>query len=124
LKLSITILRWIARFIGIFLFLFFIWFAFHYGSPNINSLSNQEIKLFLSNILMLLGLLVVWKFEFIGGFLLILGYVFFAIANYSVWNGPVFPTFFFLGVLHLLCWSLSVFTKNSSHKISLLMFLK
>lgn len=87
-------------------------------------MSEQEIKLFSANVIMLLGLIVVWKFEFIGSLLLIWGYVFFAIANYSFWNGPVFPTFLFLGLLHLLCWSLSTFVNLKSDKISLLIFLK
>ncbi|WP_372751074.1 hypothetical protein [Labilibaculum sp.] len=84
----------------------------------------QEIKLFVANIIMLLGLIVVWRFEFIGSFFLIIGYIFFAISNYSFWNGPVFPTFLFLGILHLLCWSLSVFAQNTARKFSFLMFLK
>ncbi|WP_425436089.1 DUF7670 domain-containing protein [Labilibaculum manganireducens] len=124
MKLFVTILRWIARFLGIFLFLFFIWFAIQIGSPDLNLMSEQEIKLFSANIIMLMGLIVVWKFEFIGSLLLIWGYIFFAIANYSFWNGPVFPTFFFLGLLHLLCWALSTFRNLNSHKISFLIFLK
>lgn len=87
-------------------------------------MSEQENKLFLANVIMLMGLIVVWKFEFIGSLLLISGYIFFAIANYSFWNGPVFPTFLFLGLLHLLCWGLSTFTKVKSSGISLLIFLK
>ncbi|MBL4559765.1 MAG: hypothetical protein JKX79_02155 [Labilibaculum sp.] len=123
MKLTITILRWIARFLGIFLFLFFIWFAIQIGSPDLNMMSEQEIKLFSANVIMLMGLIAVWKFEFIGSLLLISGYLYFAITNYSFWNGPVFPTFLFLGLLHLLCWSLSSFTKVKNNKISLLIFL-
>jgi hypothetical protein len=124
LKLIITILRWIARFLGIFLFLFFIWFAIQIGSPDLAMMSEQEIQLFSANVIMLLGLIAVWKFEFIGSLLLIWGYIFFAIANYSFWNGPIFPTFLFLGLLHLLCWGLSTFANLKSYKISLLIFLK
>ncbi|PCH70764.1 MAG: hypothetical protein COC06_03675 [Bacteroidales bacterium] len=86
-------------------------------------MSEQEIKLFSANVIMLMGLIAVWKFEFIGSLLLISGYLYFAITNYSFWNGPVFPTFLFLGLLHLLCWSLSSFTKVKNNKISLLIFL-
>jgi len=124
LKLIITILRWIARFLGIFLFLFFIWFAIQIGSPDLTMMSEQEIKLFSANFIMLAGLVVVWKFEFIGSLLLILGYIFFAIANFSFWNGPVFPTFLFLGVLHLLCWGLSTFIKVKNSGFSILIFFK
>ena len=124
MKLFITILRWITRFLGIFLFLFFIWFAIQIGSPDLDLMSEQEIKLFLANVIMLTGLIVVWKFEFIGSLFLIWGYIFFAIANYSFWNGPIFPSFLFLGVLHLICWALTTFRNLNGHKISLFIFLK
>ncbi len=108
MKLAITIIRWIARFLGIFLFLFFIWFAIQIGSPDFNLMSEQEVRLFAANAIMLLGLIAVWKFEFLGSLLLVGGYLFFAIANYAFWNGPVFPTFLLLGLLHLFCWALSM----------------
>ncbi|WP_438830175.1 DUF7670 domain-containing protein [Ancylomarina longa] len=104
MKLLITILRWIARCLGIFLFLFFIWFTLEIGAPDINLMSNQEIKLFIANMLMLLGLIVVWKFEFIGSIVLIGSYIFFSIVNYSFWIGPIFPTFLLIGLLHFICW--------------------
>jgi hypothetical protein len=104
LKLATTIIRWIARFIGVFLFLFFVWFSIEVGAPDVKLMSNQEIKLFIANIFMLIGLIIVWKFEFFGSITLIGAYIFFSIANYSFWIGPIFPIFFFLGILHLFCW--------------------
>lgn len=124
MKLTITILRWIARFLGIFLFLFFIWFAIQIGSPDLEMMSYQEIQLFVANVIMLMGLIIVWKFEFIGAILLVFGYLFFAIANYSFWNGPVFPIFLFLGLLHLVSWALTVFSEIKNNKFSLIIFLK
>ena len=86
-------------------------------------MSEQEIKLFSANVIMLMGLIVVWKYEFIGGLLLISGYICFAIANYSFWNGPIFPTFLLLGLLHLLCWFLSTFMEMKNSNFSVLIFL-
>jgi hypothetical protein len=104
LKLAVSIIRWIARFLGIFLFLFFVWFAVEVGTPDLNLMSNQEVKLFIANLIMLLGLIVVWKSELIGSVLLLGGYIFFSIANYSFWTGPIFPIFMFIGFIHLFCW--------------------
>lgn len=106
LKLTTLIIRWIARFLGIFLFLFFIWFAIQIGTPDFEVMTNQEIKLFFANMAMLLGLIVVWKYEFIGSIILISAYIYFSIVNYSFWIGPVFPTFLFIGIMHLICWTL------------------
>ena len=122
LKLTVTIVRWIARFLGIFLFLFFIWFAIQIGSPDFKLMSEQEVKLFSANVIMLLGLIAVWKYEFLGSLLLIGGYSFFAIANYAFWNGPIFPTFLLLGFLHLFCWITSIVLIKG--KKTLLIFLK
>lgn len=123
MKLALTIIRWIARFLGIFLFLFFIWFAIQIGSPDFNLMSEQEVKLFSANVIMLLGLIAVWKFEFLGSLLLIGGYSFFAIANYAFWNGPIFPAFLLLGLLHLFCWASSLIILKEREK-TILIFLQ
>jgi len=123
LKLSITILRWIARCLGVFLFLFFIWFAIEIGAPDLNLMNNQEIKLFIANMLMLIGLVVVWRFEFIGSILLIGSYIFFSIVNYSFWIGPIFPTFLLIGLLHLICWIASTIILSKNNLFTLKMLL-
>ena len=124
LKLTITIIRWIARFIGIFLFLFFVWFAMEIGTPDFDMMTLQEIKLFIANLMMLAGLIVVWKFEFIGSIILIGSYIFFSIVNFSFWIGPVFPNFLLIGILHLFCWLVSAISKNDKYNFSINMFLK
>lgn len=123
MKLAVTIIRWIARFLGIFLFLFFIWFAIQIGSPDFDLMSEQEVRLFAANVIMLMGLIAVWKYEFLGSLLLIGGYSFFAVANYAFWNGPIFPTFLLLGLLHLFCWVISILILEKSKK-TLLIFLR
>jgi len=124
LKLLINIIRWVARFLGIFLFLFFVWFAIEIGSPDFDMMSNQEVKLFLGNFIMLIGLIVVWKYEFIGCVLLIGGYIFFSIVNYSFWIGPIFPIFMLIGILHLFCWFAEAFRIAKKFNFSVRMFLK
>ncbi|MGQ1911409.1 DUF7670 domain-containing protein [Marinifilum sp. RC60d5] len=124
MKLTITIIRWIARFIGIFLFLFFVWFAMEIGTPDFDMMSLQEIKLFAANLLMLIGLIIVWKFEFIGSIILIGSYVFFSIVNFSFWIGPVFPNFLLIGILHLFCWITSTILSIRKSNFTINMLLK
>ncbi|MCT4604328.1 MAG: hypothetical protein N4A59_15670 [Marinifilum sp.] len=118
MNLVVSIIRWVARFLGIFLFLFFVWFAIEIGAPNLDIMSNQEVKLFIANILMLIGLIVVWKFELIGSLFLLGGYIFFSIANYSFWIGPIFPIFFLIGILHLFCWFADISTLLKNNKFT------
>ncbi|NOU58256.1 DUF7670 domain-containing protein [Marinifilum caeruleilacunae] len=124
MKLAVSIIRWVARFLGIFLFLFFLWFAIEIGAPDLDMMSNQEVKLFTANLLMLIGLIVVWKFEFIGSLFLLGGYIFFSIVNYSFWIGPVFPIFSLIGILHIFCWFSDVLRFSKTDKFSFRFFLK
>ena len=103
LRLILT-LRWIARIIGGLLFAFFIWFGYHVGGPDFELMTEQEISLFIANIGMLVGLVVVWRWEFIGSLLLIGSFISFSIINHSFWIGPIFPTFLLVGIIHLGCW--------------------
>ncbi|WP_421919372.1 DUF7670 domain-containing protein [Marinifilum sp.] len=124
MKLVINIIRWLARFLGIFLFLFFIWFTIEIGTPDLAIMSNQEVKLFIANLIMLIGLIVVWRFEFIGSLFLLGGYTFFSIANYSFWIGPIFPIFSLIGLLHIICWLNDVIKQSKTDKFSMQYFLK
>lgn len=100
----IFIIRWIARIIGFFLLTFFIWFALRIGGPDFSIMNNQEFGLFISNMVMLIGLIITWRWEFIGSMLLIGGFISFSIINNAFWIGPLFPAFFLVGLLHLICW--------------------
>jgi len=124
LKTAINIIRWVARFLGVFLFLFFVWFAIEIGAPDFDVMTVQEVKLFCANFMMLLGLIVVWKFELIGSIILIGSYIFFSLVNHSFWVGPVFPIFLFIGILHLLCWLTNCISLLRKNKFSLNFLLK
>ncbi|MFA8437156.1 MAG: hypothetical protein ACEPOZ_21825 [Marinifilaceae bacterium] len=100
----IRILRWVARIMGGLLFSFFVWFAFNIGGPDFDLMTNQEILLFGANMVMLIGLVLVWRLEFIGSIFLIGGFISFSIINNSFWIGPIFPMFLIIGLLHLGCW--------------------
>ncbi len=104
LKLIISIIRWLARFLGVFLFLFFAWFAIEFGIDDPNLMSPQLVKLFYTHMAMMIALVVVWRFELLGGIILVVGYSYFSIINHTFWTNPIYPIFFFIGLLHLLSW--------------------
>jgi len=104
-KFIIAITRWLARFLGVFLFLFFAWFAIEFGVDNPNNLCPQMVKLFYAHMLMMITLVVVWRFEFFGGLILIITYIYFSFVNHTFWTNSIYPIFFFVGILHLLSWS-------------------
>lgn len=105
LKFFILITRWLARFLGVFLFLFFVWFAIEFGIDNPANLCPQLLRLFIAHIIMMIALLVVWRFEFLGGVILIITYIYFSIVNHTFWTNSIYPIFFFIGILHFISWS-------------------
>ena len=104
-KLIISIIRWLARFLGVFLFLFFAWFSIEFGVDNPAHMSPQLVKLFYTHMLMMLALIIVWRFEFLGGVILVVAYSYFSFVNHTFWTNPIYPIFFFIGFLHLISWT-------------------
>ena len=103
--LIISIIRWLARFLGVFLFLFFAWFSIEFGVDNPTHMNPQLVKLFYTHMLMMLALIVVWRFELFGGLILVIAYSYFSFVNHTFWTNPIYPIFFFIGLLHLLSWT-------------------
>ncbi|MFT5749234.1 MAG: hypothetical protein ACI93S_000487 [Ancylomarina sp.] len=104
-KLITSIIRWLARFLGVFLFLFFAWFAIEFGIDDPTRMNPQLVKLFYTHMLMMFALIVVWRFELLGGLILVVGYSYFSIINHTFWTNPIYPIFFFIGLLHLISWT-------------------
>ncbi len=104
-KFIFSIIRWLARFLGVFLFLFFAWFAIEFGIDDPSHMNPQLQRLFYTHMLMMISLIFVWRFELIGGVILIVAYSYFSIINYTFWTNPIYPIFFFVGLLHIMSWS-------------------
>ncbi|RZT96467.1 hypothetical protein EV201_1105 [Ancylomarina subtilis] len=117
-KLLTVIFRWLARLLGIFLFLFFAWFAIEFGIDDPNKMSPHLLKLFYSHMLMMFALVLVWRFELLGGLILVIAYSYFSVINHTFWTNPIYPIFFLIGLLHLLSWffryGLKLFKRNFS----------
>ncbi|GAB4147926.1 MAG: hypothetical protein Fur0021_07220 [Candidatus Promineifilaceae bacterium] len=102
------VVRWMARLIGTVLFLLVVWFAAGEGMPAPGTLSLTEGLLFLAFAIMVVGLLVAWYWERVGGLMVIGGFLAFwlinaiATGNYNPgWLLIVFPL---TGLLFLLSW--------------------
>jgi hypothetical protein len=70
---TVSIIRWLARIIGTFLFLGLMAFVIGEGLPNPAKLSLPELIGFLAMFLIVAGLLLGWKWERLGGLLNIIG---------------------------------------------------
>src|SRR5579862_4487530 len=98
-------LRWSARITGLLLFAMVVWFAVAQGPPNPFEQPLPVQMEFLGMGLMLLGFLVGWWCEWLGGLLVFMGFGVFA-ATEGVVNGQpprrAIPLFAVPGVLFLL----------------------
>ena len=119
-KSLVTGIRWFARILGALLVLFVLLSAIGGiidppSQANVK-ISTQEIPLMIGMIIMLVGIIVAWFREGIGGLLVVGGFIFFVAAElitdkkFDAWFILVFLA---VGLLHLFCWWQS---KNLSPK--------
>jgi len=93
-----TGIRWFARILGALL-----------GPPPevASKISDRDMPLMIGMIIMLVGIIVAWFREGIGGLLIVGGFIFFVVVElitgnkFDAWFFLVFPA---LGLLHLFCW--------------------
>ena len=110
-KSLITGIRWFARILGALLVLFVLLSAIGgiLGPPSQATvkISDKEIPLMIGMVFMLVGIVIAWFREGIGGLLIVGGFIFFVVVElitdkqFDVWFLLVFPA---LGMLHLFCW--------------------
>ena len=98
-------IRWIPRVVGTLLFVMLIVFAVGEGLPNpMKQPLVVRIEL-LAMFIMWLGLLIAWKWELIGGVLVLLGYTCFCAVE---WQAPniqfPFGLFLLVSLLYLVSW--------------------
>ena len=103
----ISTFRFVARLFSVLLVLVILSLAIGEGFPSPANLTTTELLLTISLIIMLTGLLLAWKWEFIGGIIIIIGFLVFFIIN-SVHSGYLRLGYFFIvfpitGLLYLFC---------------------
>lgn len=100
----VVISRWTARTIGIPLFGLLVVLTLGEGVPNPLTASLRD-NLFGAVVLtMLFGLILAWKWEGVGGLLILGGLVLFATANEPFLLNIVFTPWLVTGLLYLVCW--------------------
>ncbi len=106
---AVKIIRWTARILGTLLLLLVAAFAIGEGFPNPSKLTTTESLLMVAFVIMLLGIIVAWRWEGTGGALLLVGFASFWAVNIVAtlrfwWPGWVFALFGLVGLLFLSCW--------------------
>ena len=98
-----SVLRWTARVIGILILLTIVALAIGEGGPNPFRISLRENLLGLGLLPMIGGIVVGWKWEGIGGLLILGGFAFFAIVNHRLSLNVVTVPWLLAGLLYLGC---------------------
>jgi hypothetical protein len=100
----VTVVGWTARAVGVALLGLFVAFAIGEGGPNPLHVSLRENLLGIGILTMIIGQLAAWKWEGIGGLLILGSLVFFTIVNERVVFNVVTVPWLATGLLYLLCW--------------------
>lgn len=100
----LTVARWTARIIGTLILLLIAIFAIGEGVPNPLTLSPREILLFAALATMIVGQIVAFRWEGIGGVLILGGFAFFSIVNHRISINIVFGPWLLTGLIYLACW--------------------
>lgn len=100
----VVVSRWTARTIGIPLFALLVLLTFGDGAPNPLTASRREILFVAVALTMLVGLVLAWKREAVGGLLILGGLVLFATADEAFLLNIVFTPWLVTGLLYLVCW--------------------
>lgn len=106
----ISTLRFFARLLNLLLILVVALMAIGEGFPSLSKLTTNELLLTISLVIMLIGLLSAWKWELLGGILILVGFLAFFLVN-SFSSGYLRLGYFFVlfpltGVLFLICYKL------------------
>jgi hypothetical protein len=96
--------RWTARILGTLTFLMFLAFVFGEGPPNPFKITNTEKLQFFGMIALFCGLVLAWKWEGLGGFLSVAGFVLLAALGRSHLTMWAFCLPAAIGLVHTICW--------------------
>jgi hypothetical protein len=97
-------LRWSPRIIGVLLLLVIAQIAIGEGVPNPLHGSLPENLLTLAFAAMIVGQIAAWKWEGVGGLLILGSYILFAVVNHGIPMNIVFAPWLLTGLLYVACW--------------------
>ncbi len=108
----LRIVRWVARIAGSLLVLMVIFFVIGEGPPNPLKMSAIEAVALLALLVMVVGLVLAWWREGLGGGLTVGGFVAFwlldLLSSHRFWPHGAFPEFLIVGLLYLFYWRLAI----------------
>jgi hypothetical protein len=100
----LTTARWTARVVGALLLLLIAVFAIGEGVHPVRMFESLRVGLLTVTMLtMIVGQIAAWKWEGIGGLLILGSYVLFAVVNHSIPFNIVFGPWLLTGLLYLGC---------------------
>jgi len=109
------ILRWTARGIGALILAFVALHVISAGLPNLQNIAPVEGLLWIGFVLSLVGFVLLWKWELIGGIVALGGITLFYVVNFAISGklpgGWVLPLFFLPSLLSIGCWLLKDLAK-------------
>ena len=103
LQLVVTAVRWAARTAAVLFLATILAFALGESVPNPFVISPRELLASAAMLTMVVGLLVAWIWERIGGTMILCGFAAFAIVNHGIHFNLVFGSLPVMGLLFLLC---------------------
>jgi hypothetical protein len=99
----LIVARWTARIGGSLILALIVVLAIGEGVPNPLRLPIREQLLSIALLTMIVGLIVGWKWEGVGGLLILGGFAFFAVVNRGVKLNVVFAPMLAVGLIYLGC---------------------
>ena len=103
-RLVLIVARWTGRVIGTAILALIVAIAVGEGLPNPFTQPLDVNLLSVAMLAMITGLIVAWKWEGVGGLLILGGLGFFAAVNHGVRLNVVFGPMLLTGLLFLFCW--------------------
>lgn len=100
----IKFMRWAARIIGILLLITIFAVLIGEGAPNPLTMTFKQNLLAISLFAMVIGVILAFFWEGIGGALILIGWIDFSIINRAIKFNSVMGTFLILGLIFLFCW--------------------
>ena len=100
----LAVARWFTRIVGTAIIALIVALAVGEGVSNPLATPIREQLLSIALVTMIVGLVAAWKWEGIGGLLILGGWVLFAVVNHGIRLNLVFGPMFLVGLLYLGCW--------------------
>ena len=103
-RVVVTVARWTARAVGTAILALVVAIAIGEGVPNPLAQPVEVNLLSVAMLTMMTGLIIAWKWEGVGGLLILGGFGFFAAVNHGIRLNVVFGPLLATGLMYLACW--------------------